>query len=1051
MDEEHEPYDPLTEEGTIYDAEGTPLQTEFSLVLADQPPPIEKGYYEYVGKAKPGMVPGELGYVVRLMPETIYVQSRGTQWRSKREEFWQEWRPAPDGQAQRAAEMAQIMQEMSAMSAKADRVTAEAKTYNPHVGVSGELEGAELGADLAESPTALVQQRGSSAVEHKRQLALTKHAIQQFSGEIEVKHKELQALMSEQAAIMQAQVGGLMEVVERAQEAVWTINLYLGKDEQIIRLQEGEDAPPEEPISIRQMVLYMDEECAVRAEEGGIDAMSISEFDLWLKADPKHLQQVLPDRKGMVALKVRRYMKERGDLHPWLAQKLDEADRQTYFLLRNGENVWRMVTEFNTGTVLVPRRDEFLGYFKDGKTGDPLAPGTDRYMEAEKAAGAAKRHYMRAALILQGLIDRSTVFNRSGAGRVNVGDPASYEPGGGLRLVQDMEMALSDGHERFEDWIARVNEGMEVGMRVVGRWDSWDREHRDSSDRGRGGNARLSPSGSRPPEPDIYLLEGERGAGLYFHFRRKNEYRYRDTESEYFEKRGTAVIMPGDEHVLCVDAASLEEIDFFLNSRLDRHEYARMFPVLKEARALKQREAAEEAPFLLLLRGQIMLFHGARLDEVDDLLPELVSWWKTKNKSHRALVARDQRDAQQQHAKAVAEIIAEYGHRKQQKEKRAHWRTRLYPQLIALLRREEEPLLIAHKADREFVVLVPENAQNVYVREEVWVLPNEAQPGTIRRKEARSWRIVDRRWRRWDVFYTSPRWEKWKVGARPSDYLTDPEMEALTEPIIRDVRAREEGAVQRRHNYGDMVEEKQIFLPLALSVRGRKIIVHYCTSLGKIPLARLGTTRIWGVTIEERELPWRRNTQRQVCYSMEYGYTVSELGRWRKDYYREGHQHVIREWPENEAVVEERLREVRHAEREKEHLTQIVRKGVQSVEAEMDRRREVAEFHAFVMEMGSDELWEAHKKERRKQPDRYDAPWLPEILMELVETGVEVNGMTVAKAWEYFRERTGKEKVSWQQEDPKAHWRKETVEGEPDPATLDVEIKAPLISDKEKR
>jgi hypothetical protein len=37
----------------------------------------------------------------------------------------------------------------------------------------------------------------------------------------------------------------------------------------------------------------MDEECAVAAEHGGIDARSIEQFDEWLLADPAHLDQVL--------------------------------------------------------------------------------------------------------------------------------------------------------------------------------------------------------------------------------------------------------------------------------------------------------------------------------------------------------------------------------------------------------------------------------------------------------------------------------------------------------------------------------------------------------------------------------------------------------------------------------------------------------------------------------------------------------------------------------------------------------------------------------------
>jgi len=48
----------------------------------------------------------------------------------------------------------------------------------------------------------------------------------------------------------------------------------------------------------------MDEETTLYTEEGGIDFKNLDAFDKWL-CEPKHLQQILPETKGIIALRLR--------------------------------------------------------------------------------------------------------------------------------------------------------------------------------------------------------------------------------------------------------------------------------------------------------------------------------------------------------------------------------------------------------------------------------------------------------------------------------------------------------------------------------------------------------------------------------------------------------------------------------------------------------------------------------------------------------------------------------------------------------------------------
>ncbi len=122
--------------------------------------------------------------------------------------------------------------------------------------------------------------------------------------------------MAEQKLWMQVMTG-FGDAVKKLEEVIWTLNLYLGTGEEIIQLRMGEAASADLPLTIRQLVLFMDEECALESEKQGIDAYSMEQFDEWLLADSKSLDQVLPEKKGILALEtpkiIERLQRRRND------------------------------------------------------------------------------------------------------------------------------------------------------------------------------------------------------------------------------------------------------------------------------------------------------------------------------------------------------------------------------------------------------------------------------------------------------------------------------------------------------------------------------------------------------------------------------------------------------------------------------------------------------------------------------------------------------------------------------------------------------------------
>lgn len=134
------------------------------------------------------------------------------------------------------------------------------------------------------------------------------------------------------------------------------LTLYLGRDIKVVPVRKGPKAPDSEKITVRQRVLYMAEEVGVIGGHAGFDFRNLDEFDEWV-AEPEHLDMIAPESKCIVALKPRRRDVDYGDRLLSLFMNLE--NRKTYFLLRNGEMLYRVFAPVQVGTALFPEPEVF--------------------------------------------------------------------------------------------------------------------------------------------------------------------------------------------------------------------------------------------------------------------------------------------------------------------------------------------------------------------------------------------------------------------------------------------------------------------------------------------------------------------------------------------------------------------------------------------------------------------------------------------------------------------------------------------------------------------
>jgi hypothetical protein len=174
--------------------------------------------------------------------------------------------------------------------------------------------------------------------------------------EIESANASLARWMKAETLPMRAQLEQMKGAIGRIDARIFNVELYAGLTEQVEQIADGEPAEMTEKVRLMQRRCYMDEECLVEYQTGGMEFRDIRAFDSWLTR-PENRDRLLPFPRCIVAFRVRRHEKYReisSFIDFFRAVAEIRADKLTFLYIRNGEQVFRMNTELEFGEQLFP-------------------------------------------------------------------------------------------------------------------------------------------------------------------------------------------------------------------------------------------------------------------------------------------------------------------------------------------------------------------------------------------------------------------------------------------------------------------------------------------------------------------------------------------------------------------------------------------------------------------------------------------------------------------------------------------------------------------------
>jgi hypothetical protein len=433
-----------------------------------------------------------------------------------------------------------------------------------------------------------------------------------------------------------------MGQLRRINKVLGQIELYLGVNEDIVQIQEGAKAPSETPISLRQKIYFMDEEVGV-IDDGGLDYQNIEEFDEWLLKDERY-KEFIPEEKSVIIFKPRRKDKDyyNNALMNFFA---NQPNKCTYILIRNGENLYRVFADIIIQNRVFPTQEEMKELFFGKDVEERFTS-----WEAEKKEDKVFT-YRQNIILLQGLIDRTQIFTPLPI-QVNLFKPDSY--GDFIQFVRDDELMLPNGKEYWRDWRKRINSTIEQGSRIYFSGFNYSQGYSPNGDYPdiRIENKRLSET----PPPGIYTILEIKPSGkwsseeLYCNWLPEEPIwdasRWEDRKRT---KKVRFMLRRDDEWLLNYDNLSLEDLEYYLTSRVDREHYLDMFPVLKGLKKMRLEELEWEKGFVTQISGKLKCNEQIVWDAID--------WWKNKVKWKRPIMSDDAKALRMIEKKIIKDMV----------------------------------------------------------------------------------------------------------------------------------------------------------------------------------------------------------------------------------------------------------------------------------------------------------------------------------------------------------------------------------------------------------
>ena len=430
--------------------------------------------------------------------------------------------------------------------------------------------------------------------------------------------KEQEMMLEKKRSEAESHLAVVRKQIDTILKAMNILEVYLGKDVTIKAVSEGTRAPEDTPLTIRQRILYMDEEMAVLDGSGqGLTWENRDRFAEWLKV-PAHRDIIVPEQKCVVVMKPRRFdYRYSGDSYQ--NRLMNIWNHQSYVVMRNGENVWTLDSErLCVPESVMPKKSQMEKLLAQ-------AFSERHSWEKDDAKKSLENISYRAtffAAVLQGIIDNTDIFAPNGGIDImkNIGTQFIFD--------DDEDTLIGTGLPDFRTYLVQQGAKIKRGSRIIytakfskGQLNRW---YYDS---------RTEPCGPSTGMYSVDVYDGKLG----FSYLPDENVWSKDKGYHKRERREVWFFNPGT--VIFYDELQPNILDTYLKDRTQRQYYEGIIPLLIETKKQLQAEKENERLFADCLRRDPLLGEAPS----EESIQQAIIWWKNKVIFQRPLSLDDKK------------------------------------------------------------------------------------------------------------------------------------------------------------------------------------------------------------------------------------------------------------------------------------------------------------------------------------------------------------------------------------------------------------------------
>jgi hypothetical protein len=472
--------------------------------------------------------------------------------------------------------------------------------------------------------------------------------------------KSLMPFFEEQGAAALAQTEDVRNHVSKLMSGIESLDLYIGKDVQVEMLCAGEPAPANEPLTILQRKLLMDEELCLFADlDESFDSRQDALFVDTLKSHPGLVEQIFPTQRCILAMATTRRYIDYGD--GWINMARNQANRHVFLLVRDGQNIHRVFSPVEShlgASRLFPSKDEQDALFR-GIDGLQVKFEDVAYTDKLAAHDRHALHYKRFLILLAGLDHRLKLFGDFYDEEQSLNFISLPFQEKWFRFIHDEDgegMLPGEIRPPVQEWIRMKNRYLRSGSRVLCLWESLI-------------TAGRAPSAFRVGGADVYqayrteqamnaLVARRSGGSVYVEvpvsgFNHEHERRsfsckvMLQTDGGIRGNRKMA-LASHDEKItlgyLCLDSVTPDELRWYLHHRGNRRDHLVYIRFFKAALAFVESERAAEQDARNFMRQALLDGKVADPAKADELVDRTVIAWRAANRGKALPCVATQRD-----------------------------------------------------------------------------------------------------------------------------------------------------------------------------------------------------------------------------------------------------------------------------------------------------------------------------------------------------------------------------------------------------------------------